>query len=469
MAKVYKPYVWCRGHFLSLMFRVISLWGLLHFALLFFSSCQNTEYNDLNQRIIPLLNQASSLVESNPDSSILLSNYILRVLDNSDINDSVYVRAEYTKGLAIRKKGFNQKAYDHLNNLYQHVATQRNISLQALVVYRLGYWHYFDNHYFLAKEYLEQALALYRTTNDKLMMADAILYLGISNLNLGNYSDAQRGLFRSKKMFEQLRDSHKLGINYLNIGNLFHENNDNVNALIYYNKSAMEFQKSKDSASMANAFVNIGLIQKRNDNLDSALYYYQLANEFNSSNTRLLTQIINTYNMADVYVMLNKFNEAKIRLDWCLENCLKENITEGIPRIYSCYASIHVKQKEYNKAILLIDSAIIITDSIKMLPLKKQFLEMKRDVLSQIGDETAIQETDYVIKIINDSLTKQAIRDKHAADEQLNIEKKSIQNLKWIKKKEKTDYFDWFKSALLILIPLILLVGFYVNYHQGKS
>ena len=94
---------------------------------------------------------------------------------------------------------------------------------------------------------------------------------------------------------------------------------------------------------------------------------------------------------------------------------------------------------------------------------------MKRDVLSQIGDETAIQETDYVIKIINDSLTKQAIRDKHAADEQLNIEKKSIQNLKWIKKKEKTDYFDWFKSALLILIPLILLVGFYVNYHQGKS
>ena len=94
---------------------------------------------------------------------------------------------------------------------------------------------------------------------------------------------------------------------------------------------------------------------------------------------------------------------------------------------------------------------------------------MKRDVLTQIGDETAVLETNQVIQIINDSLTKKAIRDKHAADEQLNIEKKSVQKLKWVKKKEKTDYFEWFKSALLILIPLILLVGFYVNYQQGKS
>lgn len=468
MSKVYKPYVWWCEDLLSLKFRVISLWGLVHIMLLFFSSCQNNEYNDLNQRIIPLLNQADSLVESNPDSSILLSNYILRILDNPDINDSVYVRAEYTKGLAIRKKGFNQKAYEHLNNLYQHVATQNNIYLKALVIHRLGYWHYLDNHYFLAKEHLEQALIFYQTTNDKLMMADAILHIGISNLNLGNYSDAKQGLFRSMKIFEQLRDSHKLGVNYLNIGNFYHENKDIVNALKYYTKSASEFQKSKDSTSMANTFVNIGLIQKGNKNLDSALYYFELANRFNTSNADLLTQIINTYNMADVYVKLNKFNEAKIQLDWCLEKCLEENITQGIPRIYSCFASIHIKKKEYNKALLLIDSAVVMADSIKMMPLKKQLLEMKRDVLTHISDESAIQETEKIIKIINDSLTQKVIRDKLANDEQLNIEKKSVQNLKWFKKKNKTGYFDWFKSALLILIPMALLVGFYVSYQKNK-
>lgn len=417
------------------------------------------EEKTISSRINPILSRANGFVESNPDSAILLSDYVLRLTDQSDKQDSLYIAAQSIKAQAIRKKGFYDKAYEHLKELIQYAKDVNDTNTFAQLEYQIGYWYYFDNQYLLAKEYLGRASEIFSSSRNRSMQADALLYLGIADLNLGNFEASERALTRAEKYYRLSHDSYKMGLCYMNFGNLMHELKDDNKALNFYQQSVSEFQRSNDSALLASVYVNIGLVYK-NKNLDSALYYYSISDNYNTTKSGTITQIINNYNIADIYVLQNRFDKALTNLDWCLEKCIDNNIGDGIPRILSCYASIYVRTNNFPKALVYIDSALVLADSLHLLPVKIKVLDQKINILDSLGRNNEVVALQKQQAILKDSLKYNELQNKLKENDKLKLALSNPSTKKYIKKKPQ-DAFSNIKIGLLLLVSITLIAVFY--------
>ncbi len=424
------------------------------------SACESGDSQSLAVRLNPVLSKANSNIATNPDSSILLADYVLRISEQSTSLDSFYIESQYIKAQAIREKGFYDKSNLLLKELIHYVEPKKDTATLAKLNYKLGTWYYNNNNHALAKDYLEQSASLYGYLGNRSIQADALYFIGVSDLNLGNYELSEKKLMQSYRFYKRNNDTYKLGLCYLNLGNLMHEIKKEDEALQYYLESIGQFQLSNDSNSLANVYVNLGLLQKSKGNLDSALYYYQISDNYNINQTNKLAQIINRYNIINIYIRQKNYELATANLNWCLNECLTRNIADGIPRIYCSYSTVYLKQNDYNKGLLYIDSALVMADSLQVRPLKKQFLDVKIELLDSLGRRDEMLALMKRRDALSDSLNTDEVNKKLAADKKLKKEREKPLEYSLIKKASNNP-LSKFKLGLVLATFLLVIIGFY--------
>lgn len=438
------------------------------FYVLICSACQSGDSQSIKTRLNPVLAKANASITTNPDSSILLADYVLRISEQSSSLDSFYIESQYIKAQAIREKGFYDKSNTYLKELIHYVEPKKDTPTLAKLNFKLGTWYYNNNSPALAKDYLTQSAILYGYLGNRSIQADALYFTGVSDLNLGNYESSEKNLMQSYRYYKRSNDSYKLGLCYLNLGNLLHEIKKEDEALQYYLESIVQFQLSNDSNSLANVYVNLGLLQKSKGNLDSALYYYQISDNYNINQTNKLAQIINRYNIINIYIRQQKFDLATTNLNWCLNECLTHNVADGIPRIYCSYSIVYLKQHDYKKGLLYIDTALVMADSMQVRPLKKQFLDVKIELLDSLGRGNEMLAITKLRDALSDSLNTDEVNKKLAADKKINEERKKPAQYSFIKK-TTTNPFSKLKIGLILASSLVLFVVFYFYRKRANT
>lgn len=424
------------------------------------SACQTDDSQSISNRINPILQRAHFFISSNPDSAILLTDYVIRITEQSSTSDSLYIAAQFIKAQAIHQKGFYDNANSYLHELIRYVDATKDTATLAQLNYHLGFWYYKVNNYVLAKEYLEKANLYYQTIDNRSMQMDAIFYTAISDLCLGNFDVSERGMMRALKYYQKTQDAFKLGLGYLNVGNLMNELNRNDDALQYYLKSVDEFERIDDSISLANVYVNMGILQKTKGNLDSALYYYQISENYNINQSDNVAKIINRFNMVNVYIRQKKFDIALTNLDWCLAECITNNVPGGISRIYASYSDIYSEKKMFNKSLEYLDMAINLSDSLHNRPVKLQLLAAKVALLNKMEKNNNAEAISQQLRLLSDSLNKDAVSAKLSADTTKLSDNNNAKKYVYVQKKS-TNSFDYFKLIMLILLSLVLMAVFY--------
>jgi tetratricopeptide (TPR) repeat protein len=163
-----------------------------------------------------------------------------------------------------------------------------------------------------AEQYFKEALEIIENNEDHYENKLAFIFnnLGVISRRKGNYGDAISFYFKSKDLFEKLRDTAQLAEVIHNTALLYRFENNDRKAVNFYNKSLKLSLEIKDSFQMAATYNMLGVSYRRLVKLDSALICYKKAEDLFKS-LKKEEDVIGVYNnMATLYSVQKKYNKS---------------------------------------------------------------------------------------------------------------------------------------------------------------
>ncbi|MFL5809574.1 MAG: tetratricopeptide repeat protein [Flavisolibacter sp.] len=203
-------------------------------------------------------------------------------------------------------------------------------------------------------------IALDLAVQKKNAVYQAINLSSIGNVHLykGNNDSAAWYFIKASRLFEEAKDTMRLGQLYSNLGVVF-VNLEQYDRSLYYNHLALDIAKnSNDRLSEGYALNNIGSILKKQKKFDSAAYYFELAlpisRQFNDPS--LEKDIV--VNLGFSELTKQHFASAEEYFNTSLNLSRKLKNEYGIVYSYKGIASIRISEKKYNEAGTLLKTAI---------------------------------------------------------------------------------------------------------------
>ena len=185
---------------------------------------------------------------------------------------------------------------------------------------------------------------------------------GLGNAMTGLHEDADSVFREAYKVYVNNGDSAGAAIVLNNLGNNFHNLNQDDSAKVYYTKALKAAKKFNSEFAYSGIYVNLGGIFNRENQIDTALYY-------------LTTGI-------DYAIKYNQSNFQR--------NGLQELV------------SLYKKQGEYEKALMLQDSAhklsVELLGEEKLLAAELERIRFNVDKLEQ--ENTSIKEANELSELV---------------------------------------------------------------------
>ncbi len=229
------------------------------------------------------------LLQKNTNDTNRVNNY--NYLANNYLASDVKKADEYLQKSIILSKKLNYKRGE------------------GVAIYRLGLIAWRQNNHQIADSLYKIALNIFEKQKLQAEVSDCFGSFGSIDLVKGNYVDALNWYLKSMKIAENLHDESRLAVLYNNLGLVYKNQNNFDEALVYYQKSYLINEKTKNILATTN-LNNIGLIYYEKKEFEKALSYYQKALEINEKRNNLRSVALNTNNIANVYLAQKNADKA---------------------------------------------------------------------------------------------------------------------------------------------------------------
>ena len=311
----------------------------------------------LNGTFDQLKKQIQSTITSNPDSAYALLLQAKKQLTNSKEPDKkLFVYKNL--GNYFNRKGQSDSAKIYLR---EGIAIAENIGAKRSKydqMAELAFLYNKQNRYDTAITLYEKAIKYYKSVNDTIALGVTLSSKGSALMGAGKNKQATKVYH---KTIDYLKNTNK----HLNIGAAF-ENLAYINVNLghdsipiqYYKKAIDQYEKLDDSSHLAQVYVYMGVSFKRIEKYDSAMYYYKSAEQLakKMQDNALLAKIYS--NKGNI---LDKKGQTKSALDHyerSLKFAQKANLPPAYYFNYVNIAEIHIRQKNYDQAIELLNEAL---------------------------------------------------------------------------------------------------------------
>lgn len=438
----------------------------------FFSSCHSesaTENNDsISKYVIPTFKKANNLEISNPDSSLLLCDYMLRLLNEDEKNDSLRLEIELLKVRAITNKGFDDKALTIYAQLLAEQTKKNNVFTVALINFNIANLLNDIGRCDEAESYVDNALKGFDTRTNKVNRGNALNLKGTISKNLGRFKEAEISLNEALSIFEAEQMNMESAYVLQNIGNVHFDLKDSILARDYYLRSVAILENSNNINALGSIYNNIGIIY-RYMNPDSALYYYNKVPSPDGENTNLQHYVISLFNKANIYKDQFNYKKARENYDEVYAICTSNKILQGIPRVLYSYGEIEFDTGDFLKAINYINQSLYWCDSLGAIPLKQDVLKGKIYMYSKKGLYKEAFELQQQFDRTEDSIKSNETKESVAKIEKMNREQlmlmDKLEKERQLKSKANSD-----KKRLLVLLPAIMaiMIGGAIYYRYRK-
>ncbi len=263
-----------------------------------------------------------------------------------------------------------------------------------------------------------------------------------------------------------INDSLILGRLYLNRGSISISNKDTINGKYYYRKAFQIQKKINDTTGMAKSYIYLGVLYYTNPKqidydpkqIDSMAYYLNEAKQFDKS---LETRIHADVNLASYYLYNKKHDKARLIYESLIIPHKKLKNYQGLSHCFSNLAVNYAFQKEFNKSLQLMDSAIVYS---KIIGYKKllsdQYLSRSR-INNTIGEYKAAYDDFKLHKVYFDSIND-VEEVKRFTEIELNYKFEKEKELAALELKNETNkkkiYLAFFLTALFAALIILYLV-----------
>lgn len=282
-------------------------------------------------------------------------------------------------------------------------------------------------------------------------------YRGNAAIFLGKYAESDLSFYSALDIARDLNMKKEEAVVYQSLGVLYSNVSD-------YDKSdscndiALEaYFELEDSSGITNIYINKGTIQIERESYDKALYYLKESRKYSNSNDQI---IMISNNIGEVYLLQNKFKEAKKSYLEAYKFCLDCELPRLKATLSINLADLYLKQGELDTASIKILNALTLIDKHSYLVLKPSALRIYSDVLKaqdRLGASYAVFEQ-YVK--LDDSINNiQNFNDFYQIEKSRMIknQKDKINHL-------QEGYREWDIKLYLIILMSIIGMGFVIYF-----
>jgi tetratricopeptide (TPR) repeat protein len=311
---------------------------------------------------------------------------------------------------------------------------------EVIALYALAYQFEELGDYSTAMRYGKESVQLAEKLKYKSGCAAAYNHLGIISYYQGNFPEALNNYLISLKYCEAANDVLRKISCLINIGIIYAEHDDLVNAMKYYNEALPLAKQFKRKRQLCDLHINIGLVYYAQRKYNEALTYYKLALELarESNDQSGLVAIYN--NMADVYVDESNYTDALRYSLEALDIAEQISFKEGISYSKNNIGKICIKQDKPIAAIENLKQALVVAKEIGSLSLLREGYNQLALAYSATGSfQQSLENYQLFIlyrdSIYNDEKTKQLVQAQmqYEFDKKAAIADKELQNQKIIK------------------------------------
>ncbi|WP_422106162.1 tetratricopeptide repeat-containing sensor histidine kinase [Winogradskyella sp.] len=241
---------------------------------------------------------------------------------------------------------------------YKAYTYKTDDSLLAETNNQLGRFQFFTNQLDSATVYFENARTLLEKYNDRNRVAIINISLGAIYLRQGNYEKTIATLTESASFFEATNDALNAAKCYSNISSAFAELDNFDKAIDYSEKALKVFSENNLTQFQLITLPNLATQHYKKGDTIRAIDYYNEAEDLAKAlnNKRSLSMIYN--NLGNLYLDSDT-DKSKAYLENALELKNELNLTSGIEVTKSNLGYIHLKQKDFRKALSFLNDALI--------------------------------------------------------------------------------------------------------------
>lgn len=201
--------------------------------------------------------------------------------------------------------------------------------------------------------------------------------IGVIYMEQEMYNEAEKLLIKARTKFNELDDSFGIAQQYVNLGKLYNERDNDYNKSIKLYKKAVEnYSKIGDSINRSEALGNIGRNFLQSNQLDSAKIYINksLAISKKSENPDELVRSLT--NLGEIGIMEKELEEAKRNIDEALLIAKNYNYMEHYSDALAVLSAINVAEGNYKNAYENFMRYKEIEDSIKSIETKEMIVDV---------------------------------------------------------------------------------------------
>lgn len=372
-----------------------------------FVACQQRGSQPTEATILDYTGIIDSIESRSALDSGRLSTLTIRFQDlesRYDIPDSLLLRRIYATAARIRKvnpdSGFNflLRAFDR--------AVVGGDSLQmAQLAFKMGKWKLSEGSNQTALTFLQRSAAVFKGESMNPELARTKLAISQIQREMNDIEGAQRTSMEAIRLLETAFPDASLekASAYITIGNLFADIGLKDKATAYYRDAYTTSKALAGTVGMSEALGNIGLLYRKNKP-DSARFYYQQALTISPVEKNPFGSVVFLYNLTNLSFDQKDFATTLLGYDSIMSICQKYGIYQGIPRVYSGYASVASSMGQHAIAVGYLRSARKFADSMSMTQVSHWLLKQEYEALGQAGDSPAQLPLLKRIKAIDDSV-----------------------------------------------------------------
>jgi AraC-like DNA-binding protein len=383
-----------------------------------------------------------------------------------DIPDSLQVRRIFASAARIRKVN-PDSGFNFLLQAFDQAVVGGDSILMAHLAFKMGKWKLSEGSNQTALTFLQRSVAVFQAESMTPELARSKLAISQIQREMNDMEGAQRTSLDAIRLMEIAfpdASSEKASA-YITIGNLFADIGLKDKATAYYRDAYTSSKALADTVGMSEALGNIGLLYRKNKP-DSARFYYQQALTISPVEKNPFESVVFLYNLNNLSLDQKDFITTLSGYDSIMSICQKHGIYQGIPRIYSGYASVASSMGQHAKAVGYLRAARKFADSMSMTQVSHWLLKEEYEALGLAGDSPAQLPLLKRIKAIDDSVLNIS---KLRAVNELEIQYRTELRNREIKDLRTRLRNLGILAVLLLSLVLIALYGLMLYRQRNKS
>ena len=297
------------------------------------------------KKVEPVLERAEALLESHPDSALVILN---EISNPQSLGKSLYYQYFLVQLQAKYKSDKDITADTLVFTIKDYYTRKNDIEKVALATYYSG-------RVFEEQKSYERALELFLEANQFLEQSDNFNLKGLCESAIGNiYSDQlleEKALTHykvAKGYYQQAQHYKNEIITCKLIGNSFVFQGETDSAFAYYNEALRLIDIYNYNSLQASILMNMGVASREIGNWDQAEKYFK-------ETTKYLTDSVNNAklaaNLASIYQQQEKNDSAIVYLQKAISYLPQEKNNYVASNIYKTWSGIEENKKNYKEAL----------------------------------------------------------------------------------------------------------------------